>query len=68
MSLMRGMFPDGVWLPWVRVMRADFAVPEFPVVWANARKFFSPQFAAFVDELLLEPRSLPAGEAQALDS
>ena len=49
LEYLRGMLQESVWLPWVEVMRADFAVAEFPRVWANARRFFSDQFVRLVD-------------------
>ncbi|GAA2025559.1 hypothetical protein GCM10009839_24650 [Catenulispora yoronensis] len=61
---LRGMFPDGVWAPWVEVMRADFAVPEFPAVWSNARRFFSPQFITFIDDLVQGLHPLPVESAE----
>lgn len=45
-----GCLDDDIWVPWQRVLRADFTVPEFIDLWPIAKPFFAQSFVAHVDE------------------
>lgn len=55
-----GLLPHDVWQGWLSVIKRDIDLPEFRLIWPNAKQFFAPTFVALIDELLAELPQAPA--------
>lgn len=47
-----GTLTDAMWDAWLEVLKADIRIPDFKLIWPNAKRFLAKSFTDFVDNLL----------------